>query len=213
MCATARNCEADGGTVTRANDWDVNPTALFFVPYIRAPSFPLLRMWESGPAFPGGAFFDGRHAVQRIARAVVDLRKDFAQVEQTWRSSQEFCVLLSVAAAFTFHQTRRDKEKLLSPNEYANALDIAAAALSCLIPIYTPDGRGEQIPVSVNLARQRFCGGATKVQCDDGAIFTPLSIVRGDVLPALIAIERSGIEYVAPQRLNGLMASPFDERD
>jgi len=132
---------------------------------------------------------------------VVDLRKDCAQVEQIWGNSQEFCVPLCVAAAFTFHQTRRDREKLLSPNEYANALDIAAAALSCLVPIYTPDGRGEQIPLSVNLARQRFRGGATKVQCDDGAIFTPLTIVRGDVLPALIAIERSGIDYVAPQRV------------
>ncbi len=108
---------------------------------------------------------------------------------------------LCVAAAFTFHQTRRSNEELLTPVEYANALDIAAAALSCLVPIYTPNGHGEQVPLSINLARQRFCGGATKVQCVDGAVLAPLNIVRRDVLPALIAIERSGIDYVAPQRV------------
>jgi len=159
-------------------------------------------MWESGPAFPGGvSFFDRRDAIQRTARAVVDLRKDCAQVAQIWGGSQESLVPLSVAAAFTFHQTRRNDEELLSAHEYAYALDIAAAALACLVPIYTTDGRGEQIPVSIDLAKQRFCGGATKVHCVDGAIVAPLSIVRSDVLPALIAIERSGIEYVAPRRV------------
>jgi hypothetical protein len=29
----------------------------------------------------------------------------------------------------------------------------------------------------------------------------PLSIVRNDVLPALLKIERSGIEYLAPRRM------------
>ncbi|HMA90506.1 MAG TPA: hypothetical protein VKP89_17370 [Burkholderiales bacterium] len=157
-------------------------------------------MWESDPAFPGGVFFDRRRAIRQAARGVVDLRKDRAQVAQIWSGSQESLVPLSVAAAFTFHQTCRTCEDLLSPHEYARALDIAAAALACLIRIYTTDGRGEQIPVSIDLAKQRFCGGATNVQCADGAIVTPLAIVRGDVLPALIAIERSGIEYVAPRR-------------
>lgn len=120
---------------------------------------------------------------------------------------------LSVAAAFTFHQTRRNNAKLLSPDEYAGALDIAAAALSCLVRIYTPDARGDQIPVSINLARQRFCGGATRVQSVDGAVLTPLNIFRDDVLPALIAIERSGIEYLAPLRLKGRMAGRVDARD
>jgi len=157
-------------------------------------------MWEYNPVFPGGVFFDRRHAIRQAARRVVDLREDSAQVAQIWSGSQESLVPLPVAAAFTFHQTRRTCEELLSPHEYARALDIAAAALACLIPIFTTNGRGEQIPVSIDLAKQRFCGGATIVQCADGAIVTPLAIVRGDVLPALIAIERSGIEYLAPRR-------------
>jgi hypothetical protein len=54
--------------------------------------------------------------------------------------------------------------------------------------------------VRIDLARQRFRGGAAEVRCADGAIFAPLAIVRSDVLPALLTIERSGIEFVAPRR-------------
>jgi len=131
---------------------------------------------------------------------MVDLRKDSDEVAQLWGASQELRVPLPLAAAFTFHQTRRRDEDLLFPDEYANALDIAAAALACLIPIYTEDGRGEQITVPINLARQRFGGGATLLQGVDGAVIAPLSTVRGDVLVALIAIERCGVEYLAPRR-------------
>ncbi len=107
---------------------------------------------------------------------------------------------LSVAAAFTFHQTRRNVANLLFPEEYANALDIAAAALSCLIPIYTPDGHGLPVAVPINLAGDRFRDGATKVQCANGTVLSPLDIVRRDLPPALIAIESANIDYVAPTR-------------
>jgi hypothetical protein len=131
---------------------------------------------------------------------VVDLRREREQVEGIWIRSQASWVPLSVAAAFAFHQTRRNVANLIFPEEYANALDIAAAALSRLIPIYTPDGRGVPVPVPVNLASQKFCGGATKVRCADGTVFSPLDIVRMDLLPALVAIERAKIDYIAPTR-------------
>lgn len=132
---------------------------------------------------------------------MVDLRKDRAHVAEIWNGTQESLVPLRVAAAFTFHQTRRSGEELLTEDEYANALDIAAAALSRLVAIYTPDARGRQMPLEVNNAGQRFRGGATAVQGADGAMLAPLAIARGDLLPALVAIERSGIEYLAPRRL------------
>lgn len=141
---------------------------------------------------------------------MVDLRSDRAQVERQWSSSPAFCVPLAVAAALTFHQTRRSNEERLPPNDYAKALDIAAAALSCMVPIYTLDERGERTPVCMNLARQRFCGGATRIQCLDGAVFAPLTIVRSDVPPVLPAIQRAQIDYVAPQRLASPAGSPFD---
>jgi len=134
---------------------------------------------------------------------MVDLRADGTRVAQLWNGSQASRVPLSVAAAFTFHQTRRDVEKALSRNEYAVALDIAAAALACLVPIYTPDGRA-----AIDLARHRFSGGATEVLGVDGTVLAPLSVVRGDVLPALMTIGRSGIQYVAPRRAPGPGAAP-----
>jgi len=130
---------------------------------------------------------------------MVDLRSDRARVAQLWNGGQESRVPLAVAAAFTFHQARRKGVPLLSMNEYAGALDIAAAALACLLPIYTLDGRGQPVQVRIDLARQKFRGGATEVQCADGAILAPLAIVRGDVAAALTTIERSGIEFEAPR--------------
>jgi len=130
---------------------------------------------------------------------MVDLRSDRARVAQLWNGSQESRVPLAVAAALTFHHARRNGEELLSMNEYACALDIAAAALACLLPIYTLDGRGQHVPIRIDLARQKFRGGAAEVRCADGGILAPLAIVRGDVLPALTKIERSRIEFLAPR--------------
>jgi hypothetical protein len=132
---------------------------------------------------------------------VVDLRRDCEQVEELWTRSQESWLPLPVAAAFTFHQTRRNVANMLFPEEYANALNIAAAALSCVVTIYTPDGRGAQVPVPIDLAKQRFCEGASRIHCSDGTVYEPLSVARGDVVPALVAIERSKIDYVAPKRV------------
>lgn len=131
---------------------------------------------------------------------MVDLRQDCERVERAWNDSQELSVPLSMAAALTFHQTHRKDQKLLYEREYADALDIAAAALSCLVPIYTLNADGGQSRLVVNLARQRFGGGAVRIQNDDGAVIAPLAIVRSQVLPALLAIGRSGIEYLAPRR-------------
>jgi hypothetical protein len=131
---------------------------------------------------------------------MVDLHADRARVAHLWNASQESRVTLAVAAAFTFHQARRKGEELLFESEYAGALDIAAAALASFLPIYTLDGRGQHVPVLIDLATQRFRGGAAEVRCADGAIVAPLAIVRSDVLPALMTIECSGIEFVAPRR-------------
>jgi hypothetical protein len=148
------------------------------------------------PLSSRGAFFFEQPEV----RAVVDLRRDCVQIEEIWTRSRESWLPLSVAAAFTFHQTRRGVANLLFPEEYANALDIAAAALSRLIPIYTPDERGSPVALRINLASQKFRGAATKLQCSDGTVLAPLDVVRLDLLPALVAIERANIDYVAPPR-------------
>lgn len=130
---------------------------------------------------------------------MVDLDAERARVAQAWNASQAPRVTLSVAAAFTFHQAHRNGKAQLSDSGYAGALDIAAAALSALLPIYVADGAGQPVALHIDLARHRFRGGAAELQCADGRILAPLAIVRNDVLRALTTIEASGIEFLAPR--------------
>ena len=133
---------------------------------------------------------------------MVDLVADREEVVGLWNGRQAPRVQLSLAAAYVFHQTRRGDEAAFTGNEYAAALDIAAAALSCLIPIYTVNQLGEWIAVHIDLTRQKFRGGATQLLRADGAIVESMSIVRNDARHALAALERGGVEisYVAPRR-------------
>ena len=132
---------------------------------------------------------------------MVDLREDRARVEHLWKGGTARDVRLALAAAFTFHQTRRGGEAKLSRHDYAGALDIVAAALSRLIPIYTLDPLGERVAAAVDLARHRFRGGAAELMRADGTTVAPLDIVRHELLPALARLERAQIDYVAPRRV------------
>lgn len=130
----------------------------------------------------------------------VDLRKDRDLVAQLWNGCAADRVPLSVAAAVTFHQTCVGEDRLLSWDEYAHALDIAAAALSRLVTIYTTDGEGETVPAAIDLAHQRFRRGASEVLDEDGTVLAPLDVVRGDLPPALEKMQRVRVDYFAPRR-------------
>ena len=106
---------------------------------------------------------------------MVDLRKDRAHVADIWNATQESCVPLCVAAAFTFHQTRSGRDELLSEGEYLNALDIAAAQnVPSGMPVL-PQGRaagsfrGHGLPVGqclgVAIRRDRRKGAAELLAC------------------------------------------------
>jgi hypothetical protein len=114
-------------------------------------------------------------------------------------SSRAFFLPLPAAAALTFHWTCRTCEDPQSSIEYDGALDIAAAALSRLVQIYTLDAEGTPVAVSVNLAHQRFHGGARELGRADGTLLSPLGMVRGDLSRALATIGRVRVEYLAPQ--------------
>ena len=131
---------------------------------------------------------------------MVDLREDRTRVARQWRGARAPSVPLAVAAAFTFHRTCRIADELLLHVEYNIALDIAAAALSRLLPIFTVDGSGEPVAVAIDLARQRFRGGGAEVVHADGTMIAPLSIDRGDLPRALTTIGRTRLEYLAPRR-------------
>ncbi len=114
-------------------------------------------------------------------------------------SSKGAFLPLPAAAALTFYRTCRRREDPLSRLEYDGALDIAAAALSRLVPIYTLDAGGTPVAVNVDLARQRFHGGAREVLRADGTVLSPLGMVRSDLPRALATIGRVRVEYLAPR--------------
>jgi hypothetical protein len=59
------------------------------------------------------------------------------------------------------------------------------------------------VAVAVNLAQQRFQGGAREVLRADGTVLSPLGMVRGDLPRALATIGRLRVEYLAPRSPRG----------
>ncbi len=98
---------------------------------------------------------------------------------------------LSVAAAIAFHHAQRGTKAIESPSDYMQALNLAAGALSRLIPIYVMD-KGLRVKVDVDLLSGEFSGGATVYRCDDGSTLAPLSVVRGDLASALSFMRKVG---------------------
>ena len=71
---------------------------------------------------------------------------------------------LAVAAAIAFHQAHSSALTCVSQRDYDGALDIAAAALSRLIPVYTlREPQGRRVTVVVDLTRARFARGAAQL--------------------------------------------------
>jgi hypothetical protein len=103
-------------------------------------------------------------------------------------------VPLAVAAAVAFHQAYSGTPASISQRDYEGALDIAAAALSRLIPVYTlrDPQAGRATPLVVDLARARFARGATELR--DGAdTVAELSVARNELLSALSLLRRIGL--------------------
>jgi hypothetical protein len=139
--------------------------------------------------------------VEPVVVSMVDLEADREKIECMWLNSQAQFVKLSLAAAFVFHKTRRGNERELTGVEYAGALDIAATALACLIPVYTVDEQKQWTAVIIDFSLHEFRGGASQLQrTADGATLTPMSVVRDDVGQALQEVSSAGFEiaYRAP---------------
>ncbi len=110
-----------------------------------------------------------------------------------WRVTQQQFMPLSVAAAIAFHQAQRGAKAIQSPSDYMEALNMAAGALSRLIPIYVmDDALGTRVLVNVDLLRGQFTGCATEYRRHDGSMLRPLSVVRGDLTSALSFMQQVG---------------------
>lgn len=110
-----------------------------------------------------------------------------------WRVRQQEFMPLSVAAAIALHQAQRGAKAIQSAQDYIAALDIAASALSQLIPIYAFDAVSHtRVAVDADPAEGEFAAGATEFQYHNRSKLTPLSVLRGDLISALSFMRRFG---------------------
>ena len=122
---------------------------------------------------------------------------ELGRADHEWRIGQEAFMALSVAAAMVFHQAQgRSTAAITAPEEHDDALNIAASALSRLLPIYAMDERThERIATRVDVLRGRFARGATEFRRSDGTVVAWMSVKRGDLTSALSLIRRVGIPF------------------
>ncbi len=132
----------------------------------------------------------------RPADAMVSLGIDRARVEAVLIHTRTAHVELAIAAAAAFHLAHRKDRQRISRHEYADALNIAATAISRLITVYSSENtRREQVPVSVDITRARFANGAKELRSLEGWSVTRLSIRRTDLPSALPLIGRAGLQF------------------
>jgi hypothetical protein len=131
----------------------------------------------------------------------INLATDRARVEELWCTDQSTYVPLQLAASFTVHAVglgRPPHETAVTPNAHSDALNIAAAALSAVIPIYAlQHGTQDWVAVLVDPVRHRFEDGATALRRRDGRMVLNLSVKRADVVSAIPIVERAGVTFYA----------------
>lgn len=149
---------------------------------------------------------------QRLSIEVERLR-----TEQLWRAILGEHVPMSVAAATTFHQVHGTTKAIVTRKDYDDALNIAASALSTLVPVYALDGPRSRREVMINLVTQRFALGATQLRSSDGNVVDGLSVQRSDLLFALSIIRRAGLPFsfalLAPERRSDAPAEGAREQN
>lgn len=115
-------------------------------------------------------------------------------VMASWQATQTTHVSLALAASFALFElsAAESLEAPASSFEYLGSLNVVAAALSSLIPLYAhyPD-QNEPVAVAFNPLRQRFEGGATVLRGTDGTLVANLLVNRADVVAAMPAIARA----------------------
>jgi len=130
-------------------------------------------------------------------------------VEETLRDTY---IPMPVAAAMTFHELHGRSKRVVYRDEYDAVLDLAAAALSRLIPVYTLSKAQEPIEAKADLLLYRFTNGATQLRArDGGSLLEPLWVQRSRLLSASSFIRRAGFAYsfsvVPDARSDGKLAT------
>ena len=111
-----------------------------------------------------------------------------------WHHSGQPYLPLSVAAAATFHAVHHGTRAIADRRDYDDALNIAATALARLIPIYVvADPRKGRRPVNIDLTRDTFARGATRLRRGDGSTVTDMSVLTSDFRSVIAQLHKAGL--------------------
>ena len=124
---------------------------------------------------------------------MVDFAKTRTDVMRKWHASTDLFVPLKLAAAFALHEAHREFNALIPQLEYEDALNLAAAALSRLTPIFVDKSVPDAIPVKLSLTSGKFRHAATMYESVDGERFGSLTVPRDAVPNAVSVIARAGL--------------------
>ena len=127
----------------------------------------------------------------------VDLRVERQRTVELLESFSGGFVPLPVAAAATFHDAYGETPAILGRDEYHDAFNIAAAALSRLVALYGPAEPHEgRKPIVPDLTRQHFARGASELRSHDGTpTLRDVSVKHSDLSSALSLIKRAGLPF------------------
>ena len=127
----------------------------------------------------------------------VDLDNERRRIDSLWRNLDQTHVALPIAAALTFHQVvHSNGPTFVNRQDYEDALNLAAAALSRLVTIYAgADAPAPGVPLAVDLRHHHFAGGATELRGKDGSARRDLSLPRDELISAIPLIKRAGLPF------------------
>jgi hypothetical protein len=126
---------------------------------------------------------------------VISLGMECARVEDLLREAPGEHVDLAIAAACVFHQVYYGPRISLPRRDYDVALNIAAAALSRLLTVYTLEPGTGLVALSPSLAGL-FARGATEMRCQNGRRIGELSVQRREMLSAASVIRGTGLDLL-----------------
>lgn len=136
--------------------------------------------------------------------------------DQPFAPLEQAHVALDVAAAMAFHRLHGNTRAIATPRDYDEALNMVAGALSRLIPIYgMGDAREGRKALAVDLTKQAFVRGATRLRLPDGTLLAGLTVLRAELASAMSQLGKTGLPLLvapfAPARNRLLAALPEED--
>lgn len=126
---------------------------------------------------------------------LVHLELEAERTTALLQGTHDFYLSLPVAAAIAFHQAHRNTKAIVSRQDYDDALNIAAAALSRLLTIYVlRDPREGRVALPIDLTQMHFTRGATRLRSGN-EIIGELWVARRELVSALSLIRRTGLPF------------------